>query len=117
MSEEKQQIQQKENHQQQQHKENQPEEEETKNKVDPDPGGSTSISGRAVTPRAGALLVEVYGRVVGKQKQNNFSSNTILFDFIKYLVSLSIISTSSWSSDFVLVVKKNSFTVGSVRIF
>ena len=56
-------------------------------KVDPEPGGSSSSSGRAATPRAGALLVEVYGRVVGKQS-SSFSPNTVLLEFTKYLVSI-----------------------------
>lgn len=60
------------------------EEEGTKTKVAEPP--SSSLGGRAA-PRSGALLVEVYGRVVRKQ-HNCFSPNQVLLDFTKYLVDL-----------------------------
>jgi hypothetical protein len=50
--------------------------------------GSSSTT-RAATPRAGALLVEVYGKLVGKQ-QNTVSPYKVLFEYSKFLVSFRI---------------------------
>jgi hypothetical protein len=49
--------------------------------------GSSTL--RAATPRAGALLVEVYGKLVGKQ-QNTVSPYKVLFEYSKFLVSFRI---------------------------
>jgi len=83
-----------ERQQQQQHSELEQKEEEgsksSSTKLDPDPGGGQPPSslGRAA-PRSGALLVEIYGRVVRKQ-YNSFSPNQVYLDFTKYLVSFRI---------------------------
>ena len=75
-----------ERQQNQQRSELENEEEGTKARVAEPP--SSSLGGRAA-PRSGALLVEVYGRVVRKQ-HNCFSPNQVLLDFTKYLVSFRI---------------------------
>ena len=49
--------------------------------------GSSSTT--AVKPRAGALLVEAYGKLVGKQR-NTVSPNKVLFEYSKFLVSFPI---------------------------
>jgi len=41
---------------------------------------------RAVSPRAGALLVETYGKLVGK-KPYPVSPSKVLFEYAKFLVS------------------------------
>lgn len=75
-----------ERQQNQQRSELENEEEGNKARVAEPP--SSSLGGRAA-PRSGALLVEVYGRVVRKQ-HNCFSPNQVLLDFTKYLVSFPI---------------------------
>jgi hypothetical protein len=62
--------------------ENQQQAEQTVNSA-----GSTSSS--PATPRAGAFLVEAYGKLVGKQR-NTVSPNKVLFEYSKFLVSFSI---------------------------
>ena len=77
-----------ERQQNQQRSELEQEEEANKARVAEPP--SSSSLGRAVGgARSGALLVEVYGRVVRKQ-HNSFSPNQVLFDFTRYLVSFCI---------------------------
>lgn len=46
-------------------------------------GSSSTFPG---TPRAGALLVEAYGKLVGKRR-NSVSPNKVLFEYSKFLVS------------------------------
>jgi hypothetical protein len=59
-------------------------EEVTSNAADP----SSSSLPRASTPRAGALLVEAYARVVGRNP--TFAPDKVVFDYIKDLVSILI---------------------------
>lgn len=47
---------------------------------------SSSSLPRALTPRAGALLVEAYARVVGRNA--SFGPDKVLLEYIKHLVSL-----------------------------
>jgi hypothetical protein len=63
-------------------------------RVEPETAAGPSQSLGRAAPRSGALLVEVYGRVVRKQ-HNLFSPNQVLFDFTKYLVSFPIASVIS----------------------
>jgi hypothetical protein len=42
---------------------------------------------RASTPRAGAVVVEAYARVLGR-KNHNFIPDKLLFEYIKHLVSI-----------------------------
>ena len=58
-------------------------------RVEPETAAGPSQSLGRAAPRSGALLVEVYGRVVRKQ-HNLFSPNQVLLDFTKYLVSFLI---------------------------
>lgn len=48
-----------------------------------------SPSPRASTPRAGALLVEAYARVIGKHR--SFSPEKVIIEYIRYLVSMIIL--------------------------
>lgn len=50
---------------------------------------SSSSTLRAATPRAGALLVEAYGKLVGKQAKT-LSPDKVLFEYAKGLVSFLI---------------------------
>jgi hypothetical protein len=73
----------------------QQQQEEKPTRVEPETAAGPSQSLGRAAPRSGALLVEVYGRVVRKQ-HNLFSPNQVLLDFTKYLVSFPIARVESF---------------------